>query len=71
MTLSKLSAILSNMKATKSKKQKKGTPPGTTKVSTFLMPEAHRLARSQAALRGQTLCEWMFAAILEKINRDK
>ena len=41
------------------------------KVSTYLMPESHRQAKSQAALIDMTLEEWIYSAILEKIKRDK
>jgi len=53
------------MKQTKKKKK------GPTKVTTVFMPEAHRLSRSQAALKGLTLAEWLYIAALEKIDRDK
>ena len=59
-------AIIYHMEATKKQKNS-----GPKKVSTFLMPEAHRLARSLAALKDLTLAEWLYEAALEKIARDK
>ena len=55
------------MEAIETKKEKTGP----TKVSTYLMPEAHRIARSKAALKGLTLAEWLYEAAIEKISREK
>tara|TARA_Y100000310_G_C20487110_1_gene717404 strand:+ start:562 stop:735 length:174 start_codon:yes stop_codon:yes gene_type:complete len=50
---------------------KKKIKTGPTKVSTFMMPEVHRRCRSQAALKGLTLAEWLYEAAIATLKQSE